>query len=135
MSSVAFLASQAEASLFVGMLMLKGSSPKLEGFQLNVGIFSIFLMSVLVRFDSVWRGPQCLLVALVLFQLTGLNSGWSMVRVAILTKALMHHFLIISDAGSRKALAFKASVGDVQRPPVMAKALALCMCYLFDGPS
>jgi len=111
--------------------MLKGSSPKLEGFQPNVGIFSIFLVSVLVRFDSVWRGPQCLLVALVLFQLTGLNSGWSMGRVAILMKALMHHFLIISNAGSRKALAFKVSMGDVQRPLVMAKAPALCVLIIF----
>ena len=38
----------------------------------------------------------------------------------------MHHFLIVSCAGRRKVLAFRASVGDVQRPPDMASTPALC---------
>jgi hypothetical protein len=46
--------------------------------------------------------------------------------VAILINALWHHLHIISGAGSRKAHALRASVEDVYKPPVMAKALALC---------
>jgi len=52
-SSMAFLASQAKASLSTGILMWNGSSPMLEGFQLNVGIFSIFFVSMLDRFANV----------------------------------------------------------------------------------
>ena len=51
--------------------------------------------------------------------------------MAILTKALKHHFWIRSDAGRRKALAFRASVADVWSPPVMAKAPALCILVIY----
>ena len=42
------------------------------------------------------------------------------------TNALKHNLHIKSDAGRRKAQASRASVGHVRRPPVMARAPALC---------
>ena len=50
--------------------------------------------------------------------------------MAILTAALRHHFLISSGTGRRYAQAFRASVGDVWRPPVMASTPALWMLLI-----
>jgi len=125
-SSVAFSASRAEASLSAGMLMRNGNSPVLDGFRPVDGIFSIAFVSAPSVFARICKGPLCFLVVRVLFQLTGLCNGWSLGSVAILTNALKHHFLIKSGAGRRKALAFRASVADVRSPPVTAKAPALC---------
>ena len=83
-----------------------------------------------VTFLLTTRGPQCLLVVQVTFQLTGLWSGCSLGSVAILTVALRHHFLISSRTGRRYTQAFRASVGDVRRPPVMASTPALWMLLI-----
>ena len=91
------------------------------------GIFSNLCISVLYSLARFWSGPQCFLVVWVDFQLTGLKSGCLGRRVAILTNALKHDLHLKSGAGRRKVQVSRASVGDVQRPPVMARAPDLCM--------
>src|ERR1700761_2401004 len=68
----------------------------------------------------------CLLTDLLAHFLAGLCSGCCGASVAMRTADLYKCFSISRCRGKIKACALRASVGDVRRPPVIARVPALC---------
>ena len=69
----------------------------------------------------------CLLMWQLVHCLASLCNGCSGGSNAMQVAALWHHFLSVMSIGRRLVCASRALVGEVQSPPVIAMAAALCI--------
>jgi hypothetical protein len=123
---MAFASALFESSLLVGTSIQISHKPRLLGCIRTGGIFSTSLGLIPNISVSVCRGERCLLMYLFALFLISLCNGWEGGRAAILVYALWHAFSTWRSIGKSAACASSESVGEVLKPPVIARAPACC---------